>query len=69
MAMAGVAYSQYVDALGTDVTATLRLQYKLALDGDRRLKLWAKLTGARDVDSMNTTSKAGSAALGVQYQW
>lgn len=69
MAMAGVAYSQYVDALGTDVTATLRLQYKLALDGDRRLKLWAKLTGARDVDSMNATSKAGSAALGVQYQW
>jgi hypothetical protein len=69
MAMAGVAYSQYVDALGTGVTATLRLQYRLALDGDRRLKLWAKLTGSRDVDPMNATSKAGSAALGVQYQW
>lgn len=69
MAMAGVAYSQYVDALGHDVTATLRVQYKLAIAGDRRLKLWAKLTGSRDVDPMNAATRAGSAALGVQYQW
>lgn len=69
MVMSSVAYSKYVDAQGSDVTATVRLQIKLAQGGDRRLKLWAKLTGSRDVDQMNTTSKAGSAALGVQYAW
>jgi hypothetical protein len=69
MVMSSVAFSKYVDAQGSDVTATVRLQIKLAQGGDRRLKLWAKLTGSRDVDQLNTTSKAGSAALGVQYAW
>jgi hypothetical protein len=69
MAMSGVAYSKYVDDQGYDVTATLRIQYKLAFDGDRRLKLWGKLTGSRDVDQAHATSKAGSVALGMQYAW
>lgn len=69
MAMAGVSYSKYVDALGYDATAILRIQYKLAFGGDRRLKLWTKFTGSRDVDQRNATSKAGSATLGLQYAW
>ena len=69
MAMSSVAYSKYVDNQGHDVSATLRIQYKLAFDGDRRLKLWAKLTGSRDVDQMNATTEAGSISLGAQYTW
>jgi hypothetical protein len=69
MAMSSVAYSKYVDQQGYDVSATLRIQYKLAFDGDRRLKLWAKLVGSRDVDQMNATTKAGAASLGAQYMW
>lgn len=68
-ALASVAYRKYVDDLGYALDAALRLQWKLTLDGDRRLKLWAKLTGARDVDQMSAASKAGSIALGVQYTW
>jgi hypothetical protein len=37
--------------------------------GDTRLKLWAKLTGSRDIDQRNTVSKAGSVALGTQCTW
>lgn len=69
MAMSSVAYSKYVGQQGHDVSATLRLQYKLAFDGDRRLKLWAKLTGSHDVDQMNATTEAGSVSLGAQYTW
>jgi hypothetical protein len=69
MAMSSVSYSEYVEALGYAVTATLRIQYRRALGGSRRLKLWAKLTGSRDVDPMSAVSKAGAVTLGVQYAW
>jgi hypothetical protein len=69
MVMSSVAYSKYVDQQGHDVSATLRLQYKLAFDGDRRLKLWAKLMATRDVDQMNAATAAGSVSLGTQYTW
>jgi hypothetical protein len=71
LAMSSVAYSQYVDGQGWALDATLRVQLTLALDG-ARLKLWAKLTGSRDVDQtspMTAVSKAGSVALGAQYTW
>jgi hypothetical protein len=69
MAMTSVAYSKYVDDQGWALDATLRIQLKLALDGDTRLKLWAKLVGSRDIDQMNAVTKAGSVALGAQYTW
>ena len=69
MAMSSVAYSKYVGQQGHDASATLRLQYKLAFDGDHRLKLWAKLTGSHDVDQMNATTEAGSVSIGAQYTW
>src|SRR5262249_40070382 len=63
MAMATVAYSQYVDAQGWAIDAALRVQVKLSF-GDTRLKLWAKLTGSRDVAATSAVSRAGSVALG-----
>lgn len=69
MVMSSVAYDKYVDQQGHDVSATLRIQYKLAFAGDQRLKLWAKLTGSRDVDQMNAMTEAGSISLGAQYTW
>ncbi len=68
LVMASAAYSKYVDGQGWAVDAAVRVQVKLAL-GDHRLKLWAKLTGSRDVDAMSNVSKAGSVALGTQYTW
>ena len=69
MTMASVSYGRYVDQEGTDLTATLRVQYKLKLGADRRLKVWAKLTGSRDRDQMNALSSSGSLALGTQFSW
>jgi len=69
MAMSSVAYSRYVDGQGYALDATVRVQLKLAYDGDQRLKLYAKLTGSRDVDAQAAVSKAGSLGLGVQYAW
>jgi hypothetical protein len=68
MAMASVTYSRYVDDQGWAVDAAIRIQVKLA-PGDTRLKLWAKLTGSRDVDQKIAVSKAGSVALGTEYAW
>ncbi|MEO7731464.1 MAG: hypothetical protein ABIY55_10860 [Kofleriaceae bacterium] len=69
MVMSSVAYSRYIDQQGHDLTGTLRIQYKLALDDDRRVKLWAKLLATRDVDQMNASSSAGALSLGAQYSW
>jgi hypothetical protein len=69
MVMSSLAYSQYVDQQGHDLTATLRLQYKLALSGAQRVKLWTKLMATRDVDQMNASTQAGSLSLGAQYSW
>jgi hypothetical protein len=68
MVMASAAYGKYVDNLGWELDAALRVQVKVA-SGDHRLKLWAKLTGSRDVDQMSAVSKAGSVALGTQFTW
>ncbi len=69
MVMASVSYGKYVDAEGSDLTALLRVQYKLKLAEGRRLKVWAKLSGSRDVDSTNAISHATSGACGVQFVW
>jgi hypothetical protein len=69
MVMSSLSYGRYVDAEGYDLTATVRLQYKLKLTGARRLKLWTKLTGSRDIDATNATSHTTSAAVGAQYVW
>lgn len=69
MAMGTFTYGHYVDNEGYNTTAAVRLQYKWKLDGSQRIKVWAKGSGARDVDSTHTATKSGSLALGVQYTW
>lgn len=68
-ALASVSYGHYVADEGYNTSTTLRVQYKLKLDRDKRVKLYGKLTGARDVDQMGNASKSGSMALGMQYSW
>jgi hypothetical protein len=69
MVMTSASYGKYVGTDGYDTSATVRVQYKLNLGGDRRLKLWTKATGSRDHDAANALSKSGSLALGVQFAW
>jgi hypothetical protein len=69
MVMASLSYGQYVDNEGTDLTAILRVQYKLKLKSGRRFKLWLKVTGSADTDSNNDVSNSASAALGAQFSW
>ncbi|HUJ58053.1 MAG TPA: hypothetical protein VLX92_06160 [Kofleriaceae bacterium] len=69
MAMASCSYGQYVDAQGSDVSATLRLQYRFKLDAGRRLKLWSKLIVSRDIDDSGNVLASGSLSLGAQYSW
>ncbi len=69
MASATVQYGKYVAAEGTDVTGTLKVQYRFKLDRGSRLKLWGKLAASRDVDGTGTEMKSGYAALGAQYTW
>ena len=64
MAMASVSYGSYVDDQGIDVTAAVRVQYRIG-----GVKLWTKLMGSRDTDQMQNVTKSGSAALGVQLRW
>jgi hypothetical protein len=69
MALTSFSYGKYVDELGYNLTPSLRLQYKFKLDDDRRLKVWIKASGSRDVDQMGAASKSGSLATGLQYTW
>ena len=69
MVMASLSYGQYVDSEGNDMTATLRVQWKIKLDRTKRVKLWGKVTGSQDVDSTNAVAYSASAALGAQYTW
>ncbi len=69
MALTSLSYGKYADELGYNVTPSLRLQYKFKLDDDRRLKVWIKASGSRDVDQLGAVSKSGSLATGLQYTW
>ena len=69
MALTSLSYGKYADELGYNVTPSLRLQYKFELDDDRRLKVWIKASGSRDVDQLGAVSKSGSLATGLQYTW
>src|SRR6185503_18881161 len=68
-ATASAAYGGYIDELGHDLSASLRVQVKLDLDGDRRLKLYGKLISSWDVPPDARPSQSLSFALGGQYAW
>jgi hypothetical protein len=68
-ASASLSYSNYADGREFDVSASLRVQYKLALAGAHRLKLYTKLATGAHIDANYDLTRSGSAALGVQYTW
>jgi hypothetical protein len=68
MALASVTYGRYVDGEGYNLATGLRLQYRFKLDAGRRLKLWSKLGGSRDV-VQQAAVRSGQLALGLQYSW
>jgi len=64
-----VTYGIYFADAGYDVTTSLRIQYKLKLDEQARLKLYSKLAGSWGADPQGNTSSAATLALGAQYSW
>ena len=68
-ATASLSYAGYADGREADLGASLRVQYKLALDGSQRLKLYLKLAASTHVDETYDHANSGSAGLGGQYTW
>lgn len=68
-ASASLSYSDYADGREFDVSASLGVQYKLALAGSNRIKLYAKLAAGSHVDASYDLTRSGSAGLGAQYTW
>jgi hypothetical protein len=68
MVTGSLSYGSYVDDLGYDVTAALRVQYKLKLDDGKRLKLHTVVSGAWDMTS-GELSAALTFAAGAAYSW
>jgi hypothetical protein len=66
---ASFGYGNYIHALGYEMSTNLRVQVKLQLDDDRRLKLYAKLSSTWDVPPGDSASQSVSAALGAQLGW
>ena len=64
-----VTYGRYVRDVSYEVTASLRVQYKLKLAGEARLKLYSQLTGSRAADPDGYTATSMSLALGAKYSW
>lgn len=64
-----VTYGAYLRDERQDLTTSLRVQYKLKLEGGTRLKLYSKLAGSRGADQDGNTSMSMSLALGAQYSW
>src|SRR5215510_12939864 len=53
--------SDYLDGREADAGASLRVQYKLAFAGSRRLKLYAKLAAGSHIDENYQLTRSGSA--------
>jgi len=64
-----VTYGIYFQGVGYDLTTNAKLQYKLKLDAQSRLKLYTKLSGSRGADQEGNTTSSMSMALGAQYSW
>lgn len=62
-------YGIYVRDVSYDLTTSLRLQYKLKLEGEARLKLYSSLAGSRGADPDGNTTTSMALALGAQYSW
>jgi hypothetical protein len=63
------SYGKYVDNEGYDMTSNLKVQYRFKLGPEKRIKVWGKLVGSRDIDQTGAQILSGWAATGVQYSW
>ena len=63
-----LSHSDYVDG-EYDVSASVRVQYKLALAGSHRLKIYTKLAGTSHTTTNAEFMRSGSLGLGAQYTW
>jgi hypothetical protein len=68
-ATASLSYADYADGREFDLGASVRVQYKLALGGAHRLKIYAKLAAGSHVDASYELTRSGSGGLGAQYTW
>ena len=64
-----VTYGMYIRDVSYEVTTSLRVQYKLKLEGAARLKLYSQLAGSRAADPEGNTTTSMSLALGAKYSW
>ncbi|HEY5925146.1 MAG TPA: hypothetical protein VIV11_25865 [Kofleriaceae bacterium] len=64
-----LSYGKYIHDLGHDVTASLRVQVKVPLAGDKRLRLYTKFSSSWDVTPDYLPSQSVSLAVGGQYGW
>jgi hypothetical protein len=62
-------YGSYINHLGHELSANLRVQVKFKLGDDKRLKLYAKLNSSWDVPPDYPASQALSLAVGGQFGW
>jgi hypothetical protein len=65
---ATLGYGNYIDDLGYELSASVRLQVKFKL-ADRRLKLYGSASSSWDVPPDYAASQALSLAIGGQYSW
>jgi hypothetical protein len=68
-ASVNLAYADYVDGREYDVSASLRIQVKIALADARRLRLYVKLASDAHGDASSELTHAASVGLGAQYAW
>jgi hypothetical protein len=68
-ATATINYGSYLENQGYELGASVRVQYKLKLDDQRRVKLYGKLGSSWHVNPANELGRSGSLALGAQYTW
>jgi hypothetical protein len=68
-ATASLSYGNYIDAMGYELSAGLRVQVKFAVTDTTRLKLYAKLGSSWDVQPGYPAGQALSLALGARYSW
>lgn len=65
----GLAYTRYASGRAFDTSAVVSVAYAIALTGQRRLTLDARLEASSHGNTADPPTPAGSAGLGMQYTW
>lgn len=69
MGTMGLAYGSYVKDLGSDLTASLKVQYTLAISDATRVRLHSRLASSWGIDASNELTTSLSMSLGGNYSW